>query len=73
MHWAVMHGKIEALRVLLRNGCSPHPPKPKVNSGKRTSGAIEYPTEICDRLHGETELGTQIHSILSIDYSSCLK
>jgi len=63
-----MHGKIEALGVLLRNGCSTNPPKPKVDAGKRTSGAIEYPTEICDQLHGETKLGSQIQSILSIDY-----
>jgi ankyrin repeat protein len=64
VHWAVLHGKVDALRVLLRHGCSPHPPKPKTSAGKRTSGAVEFPTETCDRLYAGTEVGNQMHVLL---------
>ena len=48
VHWAVLNGKVEALRVLLEEGrCSADPPKPRI--GVRnclTNGAIESPMEI---------------------------
>ncbi len=64
VHWAVLHKNIDALKVLLKHGCSSRPPKPKVNSGKRTSGKVEYPEEICERLHGDDKLGMEILSLL---------
>jgi len=65
VHWAVLHINIDALRVLLKHGCSPYPPKPKRNSKKRrTSGAVEYPLEICERLYNQNEIGKEIISLL---------
>ena len=49
VHWAVINGRLEALKVALDLGCTSTPYKPK--SGKRTSVAMEYPLELCDRLY----------------------
>jgi ankyrin repeat protein len=62
VHWAVLNGNAEALEVLLRMGCSAHPPKPKVIA--RSSVANESPSEICERLHGSSELGRRIMGLL---------
>lgn len=64
VHWAVLHGKVGALQILLEHGCTPVPPKPKGNSEKRTSGAIEYPREMCDRIYGDSEIGKQMAELL---------
>jgi hypothetical protein len=52
VHWAVLNGRVDALEILLREGCSPDPPKP-TNRGasKGTSVRIESPMEVCDRLY----------------------
>jgi hypothetical protein len=60
----VLHNNIGALEVLLQHGCAPYPPKPKVNSGKRTSGAIEFPVDICERLYGDSNVGKEIKELL---------
>lgn len=65
IHWAVLHKNIDALKILLKHGCSPRPPKPKVNSGKRTSGKVEYPEEMCERLYGEEKIGKDILDVLN--------
>jgi acyl-CoA synthetase (AMP-forming)/AMP-acid ligase II/ankyrin repeat protein len=62
VHWAVINGKVEALRILLDGGCSSNPPKPKSN--RQTSVAIESPNEICDRLYGDSETGKLIQQLL---------
>jgi acyl-coenzyme A synthetase/AMP-(fatty) acid ligase/ankyrin repeat protein len=49
VHWAILNGRTEALRVALEMGSTPTPFKPR--AGKRTSVAIEYPFEICERLY----------------------
>lgn len=49
VHWAVLNGRLEALKVALELGCTPTPYKPK--AGKKTSVAMEYPLELCDRLY----------------------
>ena len=55
VHWCVLHGHVDALRVLLHEkggGCSPSPPVPKVSiSGRFTNAVIETPIEICNRLY----------------------
>ena len=50
VHWAVLHGHSQVLEILLRNGFSANPPKPKDNH-RRTSVANESPMEICSRLY----------------------
>jgi hypothetical protein len=49
VHWAILNGQIDALRVLLENGCSPTPVMPKKN--RSSSAALETPQEMCDRLN----------------------
>jgi ankyrin repeat protein len=64
VHWAVLNGRVEALKVLLDGGCSPNPPKPKSN--RQTSVAIESPLEICERLYGDDSnaTGRQLRELL---------
>ena len=50
VHWAVLHGNIQVLEILLRNGFSADPPK-RNDSRRRTSVANESPMEICSRLY----------------------
>ena len=62
VHWAVLNGKVNALRVLLKSGCSATPIKPKKNA--RTNVALETPQEMCDRLYGESQTGIEISELL---------
>jgi ankyrin repeat protein len=62
VHWAVLNGKVDALRILLDGGSNPNPPKPKSN--RQTSVAIESPIEICQRLYGDSETGKLIKQLL---------
>lgn len=64
VHWAVLHNNVRALEILLQHGCNPYPPKPRVNVAKRTSGAIEFPSEMCERLYGHSKSGETIQSLL---------
>ena len=52
LHWAVLNGRVDAVRALLKFGCNASPPKPKINN--RSSAAVESPLEICIRLYGES-------------------
>jgi ankyrin repeat protein len=70
VHWAVLNGRVDALKVALELGCTPTPYKPK--AGKRTSVAMEYPLELCDRLYPEDcsdeakrAKGTEIRFVLN--------
>jgi len=65
VHWAVLNGRVDALRILLEMGSSPCPPKPSVN--KRSSAAVESPLEMCDRLYGKaaTGKGAEIRRLLT--------
>lgn len=65
MHWAVLNGRVEALKVLLEMGCSPSPFKPKRNN--RSSATVESPMEMCQRLYDIEDggVGTKMHSLLS--------
>ena len=64
VHWTVLNGRVDALRVLIRGGCSPNPPK--VGAGKATSVALESPLEICLRLYGDRDgIGAEIVQILA--------
>jgi acyl-CoA synthetase (AMP-forming)/AMP-acid ligase II/ankyrin repeat protein len=56
VHWAVLNGRVDALRILLEMGCSPCPPRPKAN--RRSSAAVESPMELCDRVYGIETMGT---------------
>eukprot|EP00934_Nitzschia_sp_Nitz4_P000110 Nitzschia sp. Nitz4//scaffold120_size68122//38190//41441//NITZ4_006047-RA/size68122-processed-gene-0.37-mRNA-1//1//CDS//3329534287//110//frame0 len=49
VHWSILNGRVEALETCLSLGCTATPYKPK--TGKRTSVAMEYPMELCDRLY----------------------
>ncbi len=49
VHWAILNGRIDALRTVLELGCTPTPYKPK--GGRHTSVAVEYPMELCNRLY----------------------
>jgi len=62
VHWAILNGKIDALRTLLDHGCSSTPVKPKKNA--RTSAALETPQEMCDRIYGDTPKGREISKLL---------
>jgi acyl-CoA synthetase (AMP-forming)/AMP-acid ligase II/ankyrin repeat protein len=61
VHWATLHGNVDALALLLEYGCDPNPPKPKAGL---SSAAIESPLEICSRVHGESVLGRDIANLL---------
>ena len=50
VHWAVLHGHVRVLEILMYNGFTANPPKPKDNT-RRTSVANESPMEICCRLY----------------------
>lgn len=63
VHWAILNGRVDALKVLLDHGCSPTPVKPKKNA--RTSAALETPLEMCHRLYGADSLkGMEITRLL---------
>lgn len=55
LHWSILHSHYEAVRILIEYGASvsPKQPKLKFKIGKRTSGTLESPLEICIRLYGE--------------------
>jgi hypothetical protein len=63
VHWAVLNGNVEALEILLSRGCSARPRKPRIIAG--SSVANESPAEICERVHGSSELGRKISSQLN--------
>ncbi len=62
VHWAVLNGKVDALRLLLDH-CSPTPPLPK-NSNQRSTIAVETPLEICERLYADSETGKHMKRLL---------
>ncbi|VEU44272.1 unnamed protein product [Pseudo-nitzschia multistriata] len=62
VHWAVINGRVRALKVLLEKGCDPSPFKPKSN--KQTSMTAETPLEICQRLYGGTDKGKEMEQFL---------
>lgn len=64
VHWAVLNGRVEALQLLLENGCSPTPYKARVV--KASSIASESPLEICERVHGASDVGKRIRKILEV-------
>jgi len=66
VHWAVLNGNVESLKILLKSGCSANPPKPKAGGSKRqTSLVIESPLEICNRLYGKLDgIGREMSTIL---------
>ena len=69
LHWSVMHSHYEAVKILIKYGASvsPKEPKLKYKIGKRTSGTLESPLEICIRLYGnepEDEVGKNIMNAL---------
>jgi acyl-CoA synthetase (AMP-forming)/AMP-acid ligase II len=64
VHWAVLNGKVAALKLLLEY-CSPNPPLPK-QSSKRSSVATESPLQICERLYDiESDIGKEIRQLLT--------
>jgi acyl-coenzyme A synthetase/AMP-(fatty) acid ligase len=63
VHWAILNGQFDALRVLLENGCSPSPVMPKKN--RSSSAALETPQEMCDRLYARgSPTGVAITTLL---------
>jgi ankyrin repeat protein len=63
VHWAILNGRLEALKVLLQHGCSAMPPRPKRNN--RSSAAVESPLEICERLYGvKAGKGAEMRNLL---------
>jgi hypothetical protein len=62
VHWAILNGKVDALRVLLKNGCSPKPSKPKKNLASNV--ALETPIELCERIYGTSPMGREIKNLL---------
>jgi len=63
LHWAVLHGHVKAVKILLEKGSDPLPYKPRSNN-KQTSMATETPLEICKRLYGTSEKGIEIEKML---------
>lgn len=69
LHWSVLHSHFEAVRLLIMHGASTSPKQPKLKFkiGKRTSGTLESPFEICVRLYGndpQDEVGKKILNAL---------
>eukprot|EP00978_Attheya_sp_CCMP212_P010992 scaffold26863_cov59-Attheya_sp.AAC.1 len=67
VHWAILNGHVEALKVLLDSGCNPNPNMPKASrSNRHTSADIETPLELCLRLYGNKEgtMGSDIVNLL---------
>jgi acyl-CoA synthetase (AMP-forming)/AMP-acid ligase II len=63
IHWAVLNGKLLALKILL-NHCSATPLLPR-KSKNRSSVAIESPIQICERLYDtESEKGAKMKMFL---------
>lgn len=62
VHWAILNGHVDALQILLENGCSPSPVLPKKNA--RTSAALESPQDMCNRIYGESPKGAAISKLL---------
>lgn len=68
VHWAILNGHVETLRVLLELGCDPNPVKARHQ--KRSSIALESPLELCERLYGtSSEIGLEISKLLQ-NYTS---
>lgn len=65
VHWAILNGRIDALRTLLEMGCDPSPSRPKVNKG--SSAAVETPLEMCNRLYESSgqETGAEMRRLLT--------
>jgi acyl-CoA synthetase (AMP-forming)/AMP-acid ligase II/ankyrin repeat protein len=63
VHWATLNGRVQTLHLLLDRGCNPSPSQPKAN--KHTSMANETPLEMCDRVHGETNVGIEMRRLLT--------
>jgi acyl-CoA synthetase (AMP-forming)/AMP-acid ligase II/ankyrin repeat protein len=70
VHWATLHGNVDALALLLEFGCDPNPPKPKAGL---SSAAIESPLEICTRVHGDSAVGMEITALLQRQRSNDCK
>eukprot|EP00546_Thalassionema_frauenfeldii_P021046 CAMPEP_0178905014 /NCGR_PEP_ID=MMETSP0786-20121207/6020_1 /TAXON_ID=186022 /ORGANISM="Thalassionema frauenfeldii, Strain CCMP 1798" /LENGTH=1011 /DNA_ID=CAMNT_0020576535 /DNA_START=88 /DNA_END=3120 /DNA_ORIENTATION=- len=68
VHWAVLNGKVDALRLLLEEGYSADPPRPSGRGAKkRSSVLIESPLEICDRLAKESQADMTVIRQLLLD------
>ena len=71
VHWAVLNGNVEALKILLEGGCSSNPRRPKASVvNRKTSAAVESPMEICERIHGDSEKGVAIRKLLEDNMES---
>lgn len=63
VHWAILNGHVDALRMLLANGCVLSPPMPgSQKTNRRTSALIESPQELAVRLYKDKsgEAGNEI-------------
>jgi acyl-CoA synthetase (AMP-forming)/AMP-acid ligase II/ankyrin repeat protein len=69
LHWAVLHGNVKALKVLLEKGSNPSPSKPQYNN-RQTSMITETPLEICKRLHGSSDKGIEMEKLLLVAIES---
>ena len=63
VHWAVLNGNVESLRILLEMGCKANPVK-LTASQMKSSIASESPMEICRRVHGDTPIGRKMSDLL---------
>lgn len=62
VHWAILNGRLKALRTLLDYGCDPTLGKRKAN--KYTSLVTETPAILCKRVHGNTDIGNEMEDLL---------
>lgn len=62
VHWAIINSQVDALDILLKNGCSPTPAVPKKNAS--TNAALESPLDTCRRLFGDSPKGSAISKLL---------
>ena len=69
LHWAVLHGNVKSLKVLLEKGSNPSPYKPRSNN-RQTSMIAETPLEICKRLHGRSDKGITMEKLLLVAIES---
>jgi len=63
LHWAVLNGNVESLRILLEMGCRANPVK-LTASQMKSSIASESPIEICRRVHGDSPTGRKMADLL---------
>jgi len=63
LHWAVLHGKVKVVKLLLAKGSDPSPYKPRTNN-RQTSMMAETPLEICRRVHANSDVGLEIEKVL---------